>query len=110
MPRLLVVPPERTLTESHAVLWSVVIVASIFDVLTTITGLEHGLTEGNAVARAFIDTYGTPGVGLLKFVALVALVVVWSRLPDREATVALSGFAVVAVLTIALNALALLGV
>jgi hypothetical protein len=110
MVELLGVPRKRDLTESQAVLWSVVIVASVFDVLTTITGLEHGLGEGNAVARAFIDTYGTPGVGLLKFVALVGLVVAWSRLPDREATVALAGFSVVAVLTIALNSLTLLGV
>ncbi|MFB6218578.1 MAG: DUF5658 family protein [Halobacteriaceae archaeon] len=101
---------ERRLTESDAVLWAAVIVASVFDVLTTMTGLEAGLTEGNAVARAFIATYGTPGIGLLKFVALVVLVVAWGVLPDREASLGLAAFAVVAVLTIAVNAVTLLGV
>lgn len=101
---------ERRMTESHAVLWTVVIVASVFDVLTTMTGLEHGLREGNAVARAFIETYGAPGIGLLKFVALVGLVVTWGVLSDRRATIGLAAFAVVAVVTIALNAVTLLGV
>lgn len=98
---------ERRLTESHAVLWSVIIVAAIFDVLTTMTGLTLGLSEGNAVARAFIETYGTPGIGLLKFVALFVLVVVWSVLPDRSATLVLAGFALISILTVALNAITL---
>lgn len=101
---------ERRLSESHAVLWTVVIVGAVFDVLTTMTGLEYGLQEGNAIAAAFIGTYGTPGVGLLKFVALVALAVAWSVLPERHATASLAGFAVVGVLTIAANAVALLGI
>jgi hypothetical protein len=98
---------ERVLTESQAVLWGVILVAAVFDVLTTMRGLALGLSEGNAVARAFLDTYGTPGIGLLKFVALVLLVLSWWVLPDRSATIVLAGFAVISLLTIALNALTL---
>ncbi|MFB6179376.1 MAG: DUF5658 family protein [Halorientalis sp.] len=102
-------PVERDLTESHAVLWSVILVASVFDILTTMRGIALGLQEGNAVARAFMATYGTPGIGLLKFSALVALAITWWVLPDRPATVVLTGFAVLSVLTIGLNALTLAG-
>ena len=101
---------ERHLTETHAVLWSVVIVASVFDVLTTMSGLHHGLEEGNLVARAFIETYGTPGIGLLKFSALVLLVITWAVLSDRRATYVLTGFAVISLLTVALNAITLAGI
>jgi hypothetical protein len=98
---------ERQLTESHAVLWGVIIVASVFDIVTTITGLSHGLEEGNAVARAFMETYGTPGLGMLKFSALFVLLFAWAALPDREAEIVLTGFAVVSLLTVVLNALTL---
>ena len=98
---------ERQLSESHTVLWAVVILASLFDVVTTIVGLGIGLSEGNAVARAFIATYGTPGIGLLKFSALVVVVVCWAWLDDRRATAVLSGFAVVSVVVVALNAASL---
>jgi len=98
---------ERQLTESHAVLWSVIIVASVFDIVTTITGLEEGFQEGNAVARAFIETYGTPGLGMLKFSALLLLLLAWAALPDREAEIVLAGFAIVSLVTVVLNALTL---
>jgi len=101
---------ERRLSESHTVLWSVVILSSLFDVVTTIVGLEQGLTEGNAVARAFIQTYGTPGVGLLKFSALVLVVVLWAWFDDRRATAVLVGFAVVSLVVVAVNAVALASV
>ncbi|MFB6134677.1 MAG: DUF5658 family protein [Halanaeroarchaeum sp.] len=97
----------RSLSPSHAVLWTVVIVASVFDVVTTIVGLSHGTGEGNPVARAFIETYGTPGIGMLKFAALLVLVLAWGALPDRLAFRALLGFALVALLTLVLNALTL---
>lgn len=99
----------RHLSESHAVLWSVVAVASVFDVVTTIVGVERGAAEGNAVARAFIATYGTPGIGLLKFCALVLVVGLWAWLPDRHATVVLGVFAAFSLLVVALNALTLAG-
>lgn len=98
---------ERALPESDAVLWTVVLLASVFDVVTTIVGLERGFAEGNAVAQAFIDTYGTPGIGLLKFVALVVVVVAWAALPERYGTAVLQGMAVVSLVVVALNALTL---
>jgi hypothetical protein len=102
--------PVRDLSESDAVLWGVVIVASVFDVVTTIVGVDRGVAEGNAVARAFIETYGTPGIGLLKFVALVVVVVCWTVLDDRNASVVLLAFALVSLLVVALNALTLAAV
>ncbi len=99
---------ERELPESHAVLWTVIIVAAAFDVVTTLAGLSVGFGEGNRVARAFLATYGEAGIGLLKFAALVVLVVTWHYLPDRPAELILTGFAVISVLTVALNALTLL--
>ncbi len=106
----LTVPVERRLSESHTVLWSVVICSSLFDVVTTMVGIQQGLAEGNAVARAFIQTYGTPGIGLLKFSALVFVVVAWAWFDDRRATAVLTGFAVVSLVVVALNAMTLAGV
>lgn len=98
----------RPLPESHAVLWTVILTASVFDIVTTIVGLANRLEEGNVVARAFIATYGTPGIGLLKFSALVVLVVAWAvLLDDRHATRILAAFAVLSLLTVALNAMTL---
>lgn len=101
---------RRNLPESHAVLWTVVIVAAIFDIVTTLVGLGVGLDEANAVARAFLMTYGTPGIGGLKFVALVILVIVWAVLPDREGLMALTGFAIISVIIVALNVVTLLSI
>ncbi len=100
----------RDFPETHAVLWTVIIVAAVFDIVTTLVGLNVGLAEGNAVARAFIATYGTSGIGGLKFAALVILVVTWAVLPDRPATIVLAGFAIVSLTVVAVNALALMGV
>lgn len=101
---------ERELTENDAVLWTVILVAAMFDVVTTLVGLEVGLSEGNVIAIAFIETYGSPGIGGLKFAALVTLVLVWGQLPDRMATIALQGFATISLVVVALNAVTLLGV
>jgi|GEM_PF-1265237 len=98
---------ERSLPESDAVLWTVVLLASVFDVLTTMTGLARGVAEGNAVAQAFLSAYGTPGIGLLKFSALVVVVVMWATLPDRYGVVVLQAFALVSLLVVALNAVTL---
>src|SRR6056297_3164174 len=79
----------------------------LFDVVTTMVGMKRGLGEGNAVARAFIETYGTPGIGLLKFSALLVVVVAWARFDDRRATAVLLGFALVSLGVVALNAMTL---
>ena len=102
-----VIRMERRLTVSHALLWTVIIVASVLDVVTTVVGLAHHLEEGNVVARAFLGTYGMPGIGLLKFCALVLLVVSWAVLVDRDATRVLIAFAVISLVTVAWNVLTL---
>ncbi|MFC7135179.1 MULTISPECIES: DUF5658 family protein [Salinibaculum] len=105
--RPLVWRPIRPLSESDAVLWTVVILASVFDIVTTIVGLGRGLDEGNRVARAFMETYGTPGIGLLKFSALVVVVLLWTVLDDERASAVLAGFAIVSLLVVGANALTL---
>jgi len=95
---------DRPLSESQAVLWAVIIMASALDVVTTLVGLARGAEEANAVAVAFIETYGTPGVGLLKFCALLVVVLLWWRLSDRQAYAVLLGFALVSLVVVALNA------
>ncbi|MFC6757099.1 MULTISPECIES: DUF5658 family protein [Haloarcula] len=100
-------PGERPLSESHTVLWTVVILSSLFDVVTTMVGMDQGFSEGNAVARAFIETYGTPGIGLLKFSALVVVVVAWARFDEPRDTAVLVGFALVSLAVVALNAVTL---
>ena len=98
---------EEPLPETDGVLWTVVIVASVFDVVTTMVGLGLGLQEGNAVARAFIDTYGSVGIGGLKLAGLIVLVFAWAGLEDRSATIVLAGFAVLSLLVVLLNAITL---
>ena len=97
----------RQLSETDAVLWAVVIVASVFDIVTTIVGIAQGASEGNSVAVAFLETYGTTGIGLLKFSALVVVTLSWWRLDGQRATVVLLAFALVSLLVVALNALTL---
>jgi hypothetical protein len=97
----------RPLSDSDAVLWTVVIVVSVFDIVTTIVGIARGASEANAIAVAFLETYGTSGVGLLKFSALLLVALLWWRLPDRYASVVLLAFALVSLLVVALNALTL---
>jgi hypothetical protein len=77
--------------------------------VTTIVGIGRGASEGNTVAHAFIETYGTPGIGLLKFSALVLVVGLWATLSDRHATVVLATFAVISLVVVALNAVTLAG-
>jgi len=57
-----------------------------------------------------IETYGTPGIGLLKFSALVLVVVCCAWLDDRRATAVLFGFAVVSLTVVAVNAMTLASV
>lgn len=98
----------RQLPETDAVLWTVVLLAGMFDIVTTMVGLGIGLQEGNAIARAFIATFGMTGIGYLKFSAYVILAGVWFRLPDWQATITLAVFGVISLLVVALNAITLL--
>jgi len=89
------------------VLWTVVILASAFDVVTTMAGVTRGATEANVVARAFFETYGTPGIGLLKFSVLILVVALWANLSDRYATAVLAAFAIVSLVVVGINAVTL---
>jgi hypothetical protein len=97
----------RPLSDSDAVLWAVVIVVSVFDIVTTIVGIAQGASEANQVAVAFLETYGTLGIGLLKFSALVVVTLAWWQLDDRYGSVVLLAFALASLLVVALNALTL---
>ena len=99
----------RPLPEADAVLWTVILVGSVLDVVTTIVGVGRGIPEGNAAARAFIATYGTPGIGALKLLALIALVFAWQYLEGESARLVLMGFALVTLLVSGLNTLTLAG-
>ncbi|ACV12026.1 hypothetical protein Huta_1856 [Halorhabdus utahensis DSM 12940] len=99
----------RPLFEADVVLWTVVLVGSALDVVTTMVGTAAGLPEGNAVARAFMTTYGTPGIGALKLVALVALVIAWHYLAEQSARLVLGGFAIVTLVVVGLNTVTLAG-
>lgn len=97
------------MSETDAVLWTVVLVASIADVVTTISGLALGLGEGNVVVRSMIESLGLAGFWIVKFVALVVLVVSWSALPERTATAFLAVFSLVTLSVVLHNAVTLLG-
>jgi len=97
------------MTRTHAVLWTVVLVATVLDILTTMVGLERGLREGNVVVRAAVEALGVPGLWLVKFGAMVWLVGGWALLSDRNAAIFLALFAVVTVATVAANVVTLLG-
>jgi len=99
----------RPLPEADAVLWTVVLVGSAFDIVTTMVGTASGLSEGNAVARAFMATYGTPGIGALKLVALVVLLIAWQYLAEESASIVLAGFALITLVVVGLNTLTLAG-
>lgn len=69
--------------------------------------VRRGAPGGNPVALALIDTYGTPGVGLVNFSALVVVVLLWATLPDRYATAVLSAFALVSLAVVGVNTVTL---
>lgn len=103
-------PLARHMSETDAVLWSVVIVATVADVVTTISGLSLGLGEGNVVVREMIATLGLAGFWLVKFCALAALATGWALLPERKATAFLAVFALVTMGVVLSNAVTLLAV
>jgi hypothetical protein len=108
--QLFTVRREREMTRTHAILWGVVLVATVLDVVTTILGLERGLTEGNVVVGWLVETLGLPGLWLVKFGAMVWLVGGWVLLSDRNASIFLGLFATVTVATVVSNVFALLSI
>ena len=96
-------PRQRRMTETHAVLWTVV-VATVGDVLLTMAGMGLGLREGNAVVRLMMGAFGPAGLWVVKFLAMCWLVAGWTLLSDRDASIFLALFAVVTVSVTGYNA------
>lgn len=92
--------PNSALT---VVLWTAVLLVSALDVLTTAIGVTRGFSEGNALARWFVETLGTPGFAGLKLAALAVLGMTWYRVDERQGHAALAGFGGVTTGVVALN-------
>jgi len=101
---------QQRMSETHAVLWTVVIVATVADVVLTLTGLSIGLGEGNPVVRLLLSGFGPAGLWLVKFLAMLWLVAGWVLLPERVGTAFLAVFALVTVAVTAHNAVLILEV
>jgi len=96
------------LSATHAVLWTVILVATIGDILLTMTGLTVGLQEGNVVVNTMLAEFGLAGLWLVKFGAMLWLVAGWRLLSERNATVFLALFAVVTLAVVAYNSVTIL--
>lgn len=91
------------MTRTHAVLWSVILIATVADVLLTMTGLANGLREGNAVVATSLSSFGLAGLLAVKFAAMLWLVAGWTLLSDRNAAMFLALFAAVTVGVVGYN-------
>jgi hypothetical protein len=96
------------LSPTHAVLWTVILVATVGDILLTMTGLRVGLQEGNVVVSTMLAEFGLAGLWLVKFGAMLWLVAGWRLLSERNATVFLALFAVVTLAVVAYNSVTIL--
>jgi hypothetical protein len=101
---------RRHMTETHAVLWTVIIVATVADVVMTLTGLSTGLREANPVVRSMVASFGVAGLWVVKFLAMCWLVAGWAYLSEWKATVFLALFGVVTLAVVLNNAVVILGV
>lgn len=101
---------RRHMTETHAVLWTVIIVATVADVVTTLTGLSNGVEEANPVIRSMVGSFGVAGLWVVKFLAMCWLVAGWAYLSEWKATVFLTIFGVVTLAVVLNNAVVILGV
>ncbi len=99
---------EHHLSHTHAVLWTVILVATVGDILLTMTGLTVGLQEGNVVVSRMLAEFGLAGFWLVKFGAMLWLVAGWRLLSERNATVFLALFAVVTLAVVAYNSVTIL--
>ncbi|MFY4811862.1 hypothetical protein [Haloarcula argentinensis] len=99
---------DHHLSHTHAVLWTVILVATVGDILLTMTGLTVGLQEGNVVVSTMLAEFGLAGLWLVKFGAMLWLVAGWRLLSERNATVFLALFAVVTLAVVAYNSVTIL--
>jgi hypothetical protein len=83
-PSLALVPSRPRLLArlvSARVLVGLMLAVGLFDLVCTITAYEQGtLDEMNPIARAILDSYGSPGLAVFRFVAtsLSCIVLVWA--------------------------------
>jgi len=66
---------------SARILVGLMLVVGLFDLVCTITAYEQGvLDEMNPLARVVLDSYGSPGLAVFRFVAtsLSCIVLVWA--------------------------------
>lgn len=66
---------------SARMLVGLMVAVGVFDLVCTITAYEQGvLDEMNPIARAVLDSYGSPGLAVFRFVAtsLSCVVLVWA--------------------------------
>jgi hypothetical protein len=101
---LLTLRRERRMTRTHAVLWALIIAATVGDILLTLVGTAGGLQEGNAVVSVMMGAFGPAGLWLVKFLAMVWLVGGWAFLSDRNSAIFLALFATVTVVVTVYNA------
>ncbi|WP_340099325.1 DUF5658 family protein [Salinibaculum salinum] len=97
----------RRMTRTHAALWTLILAATVADILLTMVGTAWGLQEGNVVVRAMMGAFGPAGLWLVKFAAMVWLVSGWAVLSDRNAAIFLALFAAVTVSVTVYNAVLL---
>jgi hypothetical protein len=96
--RLSWVVQEQQLTNTHVGLWAVILVSTVADIILTLAGLGVGLEEGNPVVSAAVATFGAAaGLYLVKFLAMLWLVVGWVTLSERNASIFLALFGTVTV-------------
>jgi len=100
---------KRRMTRTHAILWAVILTATVADILLTMAGTAAGFREGNVLVRTMLATFGPAGLWLVKFGAMCWLVGGWALLSDRNASIFLGLFAAVTVAVSLYNAVLVLG-
>lgn len=98
------------MTQTHAVLWTTIVIATVIDILLTLTGVASGFGEGNPVVRTLMAAFGPFGLWIVKFLAMVWLVCGWALLSDRDASIFLALFAIVTIVVTAHNTMLFLSV
>lgn len=97
----------RLLAGHERLIWTVVVVATLLDLSSTIYGLSQGLPEANPVARSAFERYGAVGLGGLKLLALSLAYAVWWLLPRDRAPLLPAALAVPWVGAVCVNLVAL---
>lgn len=98
------------MTQTHAMLWAVILAATSIDIVMTMFGVEQGFQEANLFVRESMAAFGPAGLWLVKFAAMCWLVAGWALLSNRNASIFLGLFGIVTVGVVIHNALILAGI